>query len=126
MQKKSIGNCLFSVILSILAPSVALFTVFYLFSPPYTVSSSYYCQLFCICCCYTCADYLPSRCVKKSIGTFLFFGFPLFFYPFSVIRSSDFGVLGHLWSQNDVIMSWLRLTATQTAPTIHLRHFQIV
>ena len=24
---------------------------------------------------------------------------------------SDFGVLGHLWSQNDVIMSWLRLTA---------------
>ncbi len=25
---------------------------------------------------------------------------------------SDFGVLGHLWSQNDVIMSWLRLTAT--------------
>ena len=25
---------------------------------------------------------------------------------------SDFGVLCHLWSQNDVIMSWLRLTAT--------------
>ncbi len=25
---------------------------------------------------------------------------------------SDFGVLGHLWSQNDVITSWLRLTAT--------------
>jgi hypothetical protein len=24
----------------------------------------------------------------------------------------DFGVLGHMWSQNDVIMSWLRLTAT--------------
>ncbi len=24
---------------------------------------------------------------------------------------SDFGVLDHLWSQNDVIMSWLRLTA---------------
>jgi hypothetical protein len=24
---------------------------------------------------------------------------------------SDFGVLGHLWSQNDVIMTWLRLTA---------------
>ncbi len=25
---------------------------------------------------------------------------------------SDFGFLGHFWSQNDVIMSWLRLTAT--------------
>ncbi len=25
---------------------------------------------------------------------------------------SDFGALGKLWSQNDVIMSWLRLTAT--------------
>jgi hypothetical protein len=24
---------------------------------------------------------------------------------------SDFGALGHMWSQNDVIMSWLRLTA---------------
>jgi hypothetical protein len=25
---------------------------------------------------------------------------------------SDFGALGHLWSQNDVITSWLRLPAT--------------
>jgi hypothetical protein len=25
---------------------------------------------------------------------------------------SEFGVLGHLWSQNDIIMSWLRLSAT--------------
>ncbi len=24
---------------------------------------------------------------------------------------SDFGVLGHMWSQNDAIVSWLRLTA---------------
>jgi hypothetical protein len=28
------------------------------------------------------------------------------------LLGSDFGVLGHLLSQNDVIMSWLRLTAT--------------
>ncbi len=28
------------------------------------------------------------------------------------LLSPDVGVLGHLWSQNDVIMSWLRLTAT--------------
>jgi hypothetical protein len=28
------------------------------------------------------------------------------------LLGSDFGVLGHLWSQNDVIMSWLRLIAT--------------
>jgi hypothetical protein len=35
--------------------------------------------------------------------------------PYTVIPTllgSDFGVLGHLWSQNDVIVSWLRLTAT--------------
>jgi hypothetical protein len=25
---------------------------------------------------------------------------------------SEFGVLGHLWNQNDIITSWLRLTAT--------------
>ncbi len=28
------------------------------------------------------------------------------------LLGSDFGVLGHLWSQNDEIMSWLRLTVT--------------
>ncbi len=35
--------------------------------------------------------------------------------PYTVLPTllvSDFGVLGHLWSQNDVITSWLRLTAT--------------
>jgi hypothetical protein len=38
------------------------------------------------------------------------------YQPYTVIPTlllgSDFGVQGHLWSQNDVIMSWLRLTAT--------------
>ncbi len=37
------------------------------------------------------------------------------YQPYTVISTlhgSDFGVLGHLWSQNDVIMAWLRLTAT--------------
>ena len=36
------------------------------------------------------------------------------YQPYTVIPTllgSDFGALGHLWSQNDVIMSWLRLTA---------------
>ncbi len=36
------------------------------------------------------------------------------YHPYTVISTllgSDFGVLGHLWSQNDLIMSWLRLTA---------------
>jgi hypothetical protein len=28
------------------------------------------------------------------------------------LLGSDFGALGHLWSQNDAIMSCLRLTAT--------------
>jgi hypothetical protein len=35
--------------------------------------------------------------------------------PYTVITTqlgSDFGVLGHLWSQNHIITSWLRLTAT--------------
>jgi hypothetical protein len=34
--------------------------------------------------------------------------------PYTVISTllgSDFGVLGHLWSQNNVMMSWLRLIA---------------
>jgi hypothetical protein len=30
----------------------------------------------------------------------------------STLLGSDFGVLGHLRRQNDVIMSWLQLTAT--------------
>ncbi len=110
-RKKSIGNYLFSVILSNLAPFVAFFTVFYLFSSPDTLLSSYYCQLFCM---DNVAIHVLSICHqdmwKKSIGTFFFIVITLFCYPFSVIRSSDFGVLGHLWSQNDVIMSWLRLT----------------
>jgi hypothetical protein len=36
-------------------------------------------------------------------------------HPYTVIPTllvSDFRVLGHLWSQNDVIMSWWRLTST--------------
>ncbi len=37
------------------------------------------------------------------------------YHPYTVIPTllgSDFGALGHLWSQNDEIMSWLRLTVT--------------
>jgi hypothetical protein len=37
------------------------------------------------------------------------------YQPYTVISTllgSDFGALGHMWSQNDVIMSRLRLTAT--------------
>jgi hypothetical protein len=40
------------------------------------------------------------------------------------VTGSDFVVLGHLWSQNDVIMSWLRLTATSTTSHIQIRHVQ--
>ena len=36
----------------------------------------------------------------------------LYSYTNSTSLGSDFGLLGHLWSQNDVIMSRLRLTAT--------------
>jgi hypothetical protein len=38
------------------------------------------------------------------------------YHPYIVIPTLllglDFGVLGHLWSQYDVIISWLRLTTT--------------
>jgi hypothetical protein len=37
------------------------------------------------------------------------------YQPYTVIPTlpgSDFGALGHLWSQNNKIMSWLRLTTT--------------
>ena len=37
------------------------------------------------------------------------------YQPYTVISTllcSDFRVMGHMWSQNDVIMSWLRLIAT--------------
>ncbi len=37
------------------------------------------------------------------------------YHPYTIIPTllgSDSGILGHLWSLNDVIMSWLRLTAT--------------
>jgi hypothetical protein len=38
------------------------------------------------------------------------------YQPYTVILTLllalEFGVLAHLWSRNDVIMSWLRLTAT--------------
>ncbi len=38
------------------------------------------------------------------------------YHPYTVtptlLLGSDFGVLGHLWSQNDVILPWLRLTVT--------------
>jgi hypothetical protein len=46
LAKIIIGNCLFSVILFILAPIFALSTVFYLFPPPNTLLSFYYYQLF--------------------------------------------------------------------------------
>jgi hypothetical protein len=40
---------------------------------------------------------------------------PYTFIP--TLLGSDFGVLDHLWSQNDVIMSWLRLTTTSNCFT---------
>ncbi len=33
-------------------------------------------------------------------------------HSYTLLLGSYFGVLGHLWSQNDKIMSWLRLMAT--------------
>jgi hypothetical protein len=52
------------------------------------------------------------------------------YHPYTVIPTlllgSDFGVLGHLWSQNDVIMSWLRLTVTSNCfPHPYIRRIQV-
>ena len=48
--------------------------------------------------------------------------------PYTVIPillGSDCGVLGHMSCQNNVTMSWLRLTATSIRSSpIHLRHIQ--
>ncbi len=46
--------------------------------------------------------YMLSTCIQYQPNTFI---------P-TLLLGSAFGVLGHLWRQNDVIMSWLRLTAT--------------
>jgi len=43
------------------------------------------------CCSHTWAEYLPSRYVKKTIGTFLFIGFPQKNYSFSVIEAQILG-----------------------------------
>ncbi len=81
--KKSIGKCLFSVKKSFLAPTFAFFTVFYLFSPPNTLLICYYYQILCL-------DVVDLYILsiwhqdmwKESIGSFLYIGFPLFFYLF--------------------------------------------
>jgi hypothetical protein len=37
-----------------------------------------------------------------------------------------FGVLGHLWSQNDVVTPWLSLTATSNCfPRIYIRYVKV-
>jgi hypothetical protein len=87
LWKKSIGKCLFSMKKSFLAPVFAFFTVFYLFPPPNTLLSCYYYQILCL-------DIVDIHVLsiwhqdmwKKSIGTFLFIGFLLFFYPFLVFQ----------------------------------------
>jgi hypothetical protein len=67
------------------------------------------------------ADSYPKQLPTSILDTYkviehidmLFMGIQ--YQPYTNIPTllgSDFGVLGHLLSQNDVIMSWLRLTAT--------------
>ncbi len=120
------GTCLFSMIVSILAPLVALSTVMYLFPPPNSLilSSSYY-PILCVYCWYMCWVSAIKIC-EKNHWDFLVYWIPTIFPLIFSNRGSDFGVLGHLWSQNDVIMSWLSLTATSNYSPIHLRHFQSV
>jgi hypothetical protein len=44
---------------------------------------------------------MVSICIKYQLYTVI-----------PTLLGSDFGVLGHIWNQHNVIMSWLRLTAT--------------
>jgi hypothetical protein len=46
--------------------------------------------------------------------------------PQPILLGSYFVVLCHLWSQHDVIMSWLRLTATSNWFPHHITHTQSV
>ncbi len=50
------------------------------------------------------------------------------YHPYTVkpalLLGSDFGVLGHLWSQNDVISHGWGLQPPQTASHIHIGHIQ--
>ncbi len=57
----------------------------------------------------------PYKTYKKCLSTLLVLSMGIQYQPYTVLPTqlgSDFGALGHLRSQNDVIMSWLRLTAT--------------
>jgi hypothetical protein len=91
LQKKNIGKCLFSVMLSMLAPICAFVTVFYLFPPPNTLLSWYYCKnIMFRCYCYTCTLHLPSRCVTNPLGLSCSLDFRYFttnFWHFSVYSS---------------------------------------
>ncbi len=55
--------------------------------------------------------YKCTKCLSTLICSPNAYNISLTHIP-TLLLGSDFGVLGHLWSQNDVIMSWLRLTAT--------------
>ncbi len=71
----------------------------------------------------------PYQTYTKCLSTLLCcpWAYSISLTQIPTLLGSDFGALGHLWSQNDVIMSWLRLTATpQTASHIHIRHIQCV
>ncbi len=51
-------------------------------------------------------------------------GAPLYRYTSKV--GPRFSNLGHLWTENDAIMSWLMLTSTSDYSHIHIRHIKCV
>jgi hypothetical protein len=57
----------------------------------------------------------PILDIYKIFGHIDMLSMGLQYQPYTVtptLLGSNFGVLGHLWSQNVVSTSWLRLTAT--------------
>ncbi len=83
-----VGNCLFSVSLSILAP-ILRFPLYFNCPPPkkYTIILLLIPNILYRCCCYSCIEYLPSRYVKKIPGAFLVYWISAIFLPiFSIFQ----------------------------------------
>ena len=78
------------------------------------------CTNWCTTICITCPILRKIECIKLECNEFV-----LVLVQIDLIQFEKL-LLGHLWSQNDVITSWLRLTANLSCCCIHIRHKQSV
>ncbi len=74
--------------------------------------------------CFPRTQYTYTKCLSTLICCPWAYGSSL--KQLSTILGSDFVVLGHLWSQNDGIMSWLTLTVNSNCfPHPHLTVYKV-